>query len=94
MNKKLIIYYMAETKVPPVSCVIPYRFLVTIMSLHLFSGPGWLDAACAEASHATNWAAALNPANATRGSMTIRAELPPIRVEGQTEKRWRGAPIL
>lgn len=62
------------------------------MPLHFFSG--WPDSAYAEAGHTANWTTTLNPAHAIRRPVTIRAELPPLRVEGQTERRWRGAPII
>ena len=64
------------------------------MSLHIFSGPGWLDGVCAEAGNRFVSNAALTAPGAIRRPVAIRADLPPPRAEGQTEKRWRGAPIL
>ncbi len=61
------------------------------MSLHRFSGPGWFDGVCAGAGHGFVWTTALNAPGAIRRPTTIRADLPPPRVDGQTEKRWRGA---
>ena len=64
------------------------------MSLHIFPGPGWLDAAGAEAGHDLIWTTAVNAPGAVRRPAAIRADLPPPRVEGQIEKRWRGAASL
>ena len=61
------------------------------MSLHIFSGPGWLDGVCAEAGQGFGWTTAVYAPGVNRRPTAIRADLPPPRTEGQTEKRWREA---
>ena len=69
------------------SSVVPIAQAVTIMSLRIFSGPGWLDGVCTEADHGLVWTTAVNTPGVFRRPATLRAEIPTPRAEGQTEKR-------
>ena len=74
--------------------VIPPKQVVIVMCLHLFSGPGWPDAARAEAGHAAVWTMSFSPRSALRRPASLRADLSLPRLEGHAEKRWRDVSSL